>query len=995
MSKADKVVEFFSEFSDGVASLFSTQGNSYIDLETAQGNGHTLVRPDGTLVSLIWIRGTQRVVGVPERKHLNEQILEGLDNALSRSGHGIEIVFRRDYDTIVGDIDRALTPARKTGRRLGMDVDWIMDAKRDKLAEWCASEGGWMAVSTDYRIFSAIEAKMAGKEYGDNTQKNPQGRSAMNMADPSSAMLASHEAMVNSMCEMLDNAAIFNRPLNPHEALQVMRREFDPEATSDEWRPLLPGDRISPRSPVTENKHDPSSVLYPRLKSQLVPREPGKIVRNRWIEIGDRTHSPIAMRLMPQERLPFQRILSRLINSHTPFRMSFSFHPDGAGQIHWAKNAIGSLLSFTSTANKQFKMALRELKERELSGETLVGIRVIADTWADQGDEDTLRRRTEQLQKAMQSWGQADTQDVSGDPLAGVCATIPGLTRDNPAPVTAGPLWEMVPMLPMTRPSSPWEAGALLFRSPDGRVLPYQPGSKMQAAWVTLGFAPMGRGKSVLLNAHNLSLALLQGLERLPFISILDIGPSSTGIISLLKHSLPKDQQHLVLHRRLQMRTEDSINPFQTPMGLRRPLPDHRAMLINFLTTLATKEGDAAAQDGISGIAATVVDRVFDNIQDDANPKRFDPRFDPDIAQAIEDHGIQVDGSSSWWEIEDELFKHGRLELAERAHAMAMPLLGDCAQAAHDQAITSVYKGVATTQESMPDYFWRSMNESISRYPILSQPTKFSIGAARVVALDLQDVCPKGGAEADKQTGIMYSLARYVLAQRYFMDEESVPAFPKLYRDYYKKLTKDLKAEPKLLCMDEFHRTQGVEGVRAQIIRDIREGRKFGVQIALFSQDPSDFDDTMVNLSSTRFVLGADTPGVAEEVSKKFGLSASAANIIHGLRKPGREGAGMYISTRTERGDGEMFAFLTLGPVELWAYESNNQNRAVRDGLYERVGVKLALTALAERFPAGSAVDEIERRREQSSEDDDEAVTKGVIDGLIDEIHEKILMDTR
>ena len=1008
----DKLLETLAETADGFASLFKARGDSYIDLETCEfrtekrDNGkiavrdlRTLVRPDGTLVTIFQVRGAQAVIGTSELPRFSEQILSALKTPLQSSGHTIEVVFRRDMDTVRRDIDRALQPARATASRLNMDVDWIIDAKRDTLTDWCASEACWIALSTDYRIYSPVEAKQAGKDRGRQIDANPIGKHSMNMAGSAASMRASHLAVVQSLGDALKQANVHAIPLKAHDALWVVRREFDPEATSDDWRPLLPGDRLPLRWSVTERKQDLSSVLYPRLAAQLVPRAPGRIQHNRWIEIGDRIHAPTTMSVPPQQPKTFDTLMAPLINSHIPFRISITLLPDGLSQMSLLKQGVASVTDWLpgATSNKQFVQALEALKEAQVAGETIVGMRVLADTWVRGDDHELLRTRAEYLNKAIQSWGQCDTRDVIGDPLAGVAATIPGMTREKPAPVSAPPLDEVVTMLPLSRPASPWDRGALPLRSPDGKLLPYQPGSSLQKAWVTLGFAPMGAGKSVLLNAHNFALALLDGLDKLPYISILDIGPSSTGLISLIQHSLPDHQKHLALHHKLHMRAEDAITPFETPLGLRRPLPEHRSMLVDFLTTLATPEGETRAQDGIPGIAQTVVDLVFDNFAPENQPKRFDSRIDPELTRVIEEHDIPLDKESSWWEIEDALFEKGQIEMAQRAHSLAVPILPDCAQVAHDPSITNVYTGTTSTNETMAQYFWRVINEAVSRYPILSRPTQFAVGAARVVALDLAEVCPKGGAAAKKQTGIMYSLARYAVAQRYYLNEDSVPYFPERYQPYYRRMAEEMKGEPKLLSMDEFHRTGGQgkgngndgqqsEGIRRTVENDIREGRKFGVQVALFSQDPNDFDDIFVELSTTRFVLGADTPMAADQIAERFGLTDSARDIIlNQISKPGPQGSAIYLSTRTERGSGEMFAYLTLGPIELWAYNSSAKDRALRDALYKRVGVRKTLEALAERFPGGSAISEIDRRQERAGGDRD-AAGRGIIQQMVDEI---------
>ena len=121
-----------------------------------------------------------------------------------------------------------------------------------------------------------------------------------------------------------------------------------------------------------------------------------------------------------------------------------------------------------------------------------------------------------------------------------------GITDKSVATATIAPLSGALYMLPLFRPSSPWKEGALLFRSPDGKILPYQPGSPMQTTWIDILYARPGSGKSVLSNAINLALCTAAGNTHLPYIGIIDIGPSSSGLISLLREALPENRRHEV-----------------------------------------------------------------------------------------------------------------------------------------------------------------------------------------------------------------------------------------------------------------------------------------------------------------------------------------------------------------------------------------------------------------------------------------------------------------
>ena len=167
--------------------------------------------------------------------------------------------------------------------------------------------------------------------------------------------------------------------------------------------------------------------------------------------------------------------------------------------------------------------------------EAVVKLKVTATTWAAANEELLLKRRIAELAKALQSWGYTETSEISGDALASILSSALAITNDSVAATSVAPLSHVTYMFPLTRPASPWEHGAILFRSPDGKVWPYQPGSTLQTTWIDIIYARPGSGKSILSNAINLALCLSAGITRLPRIAIIDIGPSSSGLISLLK----------------------------------------------------------------------------------------------------------------------------------------------------------------------------------------------------------------------------------------------------------------------------------------------------------------------------------------------------------------------------------------------------------------------------------------------------------------------------
>lgn len=533
----------------------------------------------------------------------------------------------------------------------------------------------------------------------------------------------------------------------------------------------------------------------------------------------------------------------------------------------------------------------------------------------------------------------------------------------------------------------------MILRSPDGKMMPFQPGSTLQTAWVTLGFAPMGFGKSVFLNAMNNAMATRPGIERLPYIMILDIGVSSAGLISLLKYALPPHQRHLVQYYRLSNQPKDAINVFDTPTGLRHPLNEHREFLASFITLLATPIGETKPYDGVAGIARMIVDMVYETLDDQHNPKRYDPARFPEIHRIVKGLGIPLDEETSWFEVTDALFSKGYVHEATLTHRQAMPTLADCAATARHESIASIYRDVTPSGLPLSDYVWRSLIEAINKYPNLATTTAFDIGESRIVSLDLQDVAPSGGPQADRQTAIMYMVARRVLGQKLFMLMDDVKHFPPIYREYYERHIRETSSDVKAICMDEFHRTAGAQAVRDQVIRDIREGRKWKVLISLFSQLPEDFDATMIDLATSVFILGAGSDEGANKVASIFGLSNTELHIIKNrIRKPGRHGSSMLSIHKTSRGRVSQFVYLTLAPEEMWAYSTTAEDRRIRDTLYEDYDPSLVRRVLARMYPGGTATEDIERRRARAEETGD---TSDLIETIIHELRGRIEEELR
>ena len=805
-----------------------------------------------------------------------------------------------------------------------------------------------------------------------------------------------HDAYVRSVLNDLDSLNLLARLLEVHEAVHAIRMTADPDYTADDWRASLPGDPLLPRE-VNGFDGDASDLLWPSLAKQVIPRD-AQVLDLRTVRVGDKIYSSSFIDLFPKDIRPFINLFSRILPSHLPWRISFLIESEGLETIK-LKGLLAAILSFSSAQNRLISDSVNLLKYIQLNtDEAVVRLRVVATTWAPENNMPLLRRRASELVKAIQGWGSTDVSEICGDPFAGFVSSMLGASQNSAAVPTVAPLSAVISMLPITRPASPWKQGALLLRTPDGKPWPFQPGSTEQTTWIDLVYARPGSGKSVLSNTINLALCLSGGLIRLPRIAIIDIGPSSSGLISLLKEALPPSKRHLVAYHRLRMTPEYSINPFDTQLGCRYPTALERSFLVNFLTLLTTPLGSEKPYDAMPDLAGMVVDELYKSMADENNASPYAPGIEEFIDGILEEIGFVRDSKSTWWEVTDALYSAGFAHEALLAQRYAMPLLADAASICRTPAIEDLYEKVtAPTGESLLNAFSRMISSSVREYPILSRVSSFDIGDARVVSLDLDEVAKSGGDAADRQTAVMYMLARYVLARHYYLTEDSLNNIPDQYKEYHKERVREIREDHKRIVYDEFHRTAKSAAVREQVIIDMREGRKWKVQIALLSQSVEDFDPIMIDFATSIFIMDAGPSQAVEKTTSIFGLSETAKTAlstrVHG---PRQGGATFLAQFATKAGINVQLLTLTLGPIELWAFSTTAEDATVRNHLYRQLGPSEARRLLATLFPNGSIAKELEARlagmKEQGGLIEAEA-KEGVTDQLVNDILEAYSKD--
>jgi intracellular multiplication protein IcmB len=991
-----------SGLAKGLASLslaFRQPLSAFCDVETAHGNA--LITKHGDYLSWLRIGGLQRMVGRQDVAAITEAMRLDVSGALEDKGHAIAGFYISDPDAALPEIERVnLTACRNAARAMGLDVEGILEERAalwPRLMRW---EESFFILWTRVSVLTKEERRQLKEEYKENGRRFGAIGDTQRVYLRSEVMAARHQAFCMRVLSALRTHDLSAAILDPHEALRVVRGALYRDMAASDWRPSLPGDRLMWRCPE-EGSRRPAleHVSWPPVRDQIFVHDAVTHGGQR-VDFGDIAFAPVDLDLGPEDPRPFAELVARLGQDRIPWRAAFLLEGCGPGAMQIKE--LGAEFVSMFPGNVDLRRSLQYVRDlRRNENHISVRLRASFATWAPAGDQAKLRRRSSMLAQRIEGWGNCKTTTVVGDPLEAAMSSVPGLALASTANPSLAPLGDALAMLPWSHTGSPYDSGSVLFRCADGRMWPYDPsGGRMRPLVVDMFVAPPGAGKSVLANTINLGLclstaALGTGGAQLPMIGKVDIGSSAEGFVRLLQEALGPQRKHEAIHSAFLFAPGYEFNVFDLQVGCEYPLVLEKVFLENFLALATLPPNQSTPFEGMSQLISLVIDEAYRMCTEAGGAaKSYRAGVDPEVDQAIARFGIVLHEESPYWrDVVNALCDHGEYRLAERAQRHAVPILEDLIGAVRSDQVRDMFDSLklAETSERLSQIFERYITDFIRRYETLNAPTRLDFGPARVIVLDLQYVAPQGSAAAQRQTEMVYLLARHILTRNFFLHPEYAKFVPARMRDYHTRRMREISETVKRIDYDEWHRTRGCELVQRQAERDVREGRKHNVQLGFTSQRLADMDDGIIAQSTARFILGADDQRERDLIIERFALTEASAKIVHHrLTGPGRDGAPFLIVMRAEQVHFEQFLINSLGPVELWALSTTPGDAALRNRLYDRVGFGEALRRLAKIFPRGSASDEIERRTRALLREGDvqDRIEAGVVENLAAELLE-------
>jgi intracellular multiplication protein IcmB len=934
----------------------------------------TFVNKDGSYSTFYNLNGCSKSVAANGIHRMATRLEERLKGNLEKKGFRIQFVFENNPEFSNIPIEDCLNPVLRAMKRAKIPINKVVDSRKDVLKRKTSYERCFMVVTSFPLVKQAALQQMnenrieKGSKFSTGIKPGEYGISPFFELEE---LLEAHSGMCSTIEKSLKEFIFFEK-LDCHTALLEVRKSIENQEVNDKWRPHLIGDRMRPRLVKDGNTDlDQSHILNMDIGFQLFNKSPEPVEgMPTSIQYGTTMYAPLNLDLPPQDPSPFSELFKDVDNS-VPWRFSFVIetgHKEILSKIN-NKKSFATFLAITSSNNKAIKEAAEEFIDIAKSGKRLVSCKASFCTWAN--DKKTLAVRKSILSQSIQGWGAGDVIDELGDPTELWINTLPGISQkfiSTPFPMTLG---EAFYISPISRPASPWKTGTALYRTIDRKLFPVEPSSKRQASWFDIYYAPPGSGKSFKLAADNMSFIMNPRNIMLPRLAMLDIGFSSQSFVEFVRSMMPenvRDQFHALKLRMSKTDTSNDINPFDTPLGCRSPLSLDREFLINFLTTAFTPAGSLSPIVRLPEFLGVLVDEMYDYFSDENNPNIYQIGTYSKIDNYLEESEYEISQYTTWWQVFDYCYDKGEYKLAMIAQRYAMPTLNDITTVVtNSNNIKDVFgrAKIHGADELLVDYVKQMSMTIVNDFPILSRPSSLDLSHARVVSLDLSEVTPKGSPQADKKTSIMYMVGRYVLCKDFYQKEtDTVPQVPDKYKSYHRVRLQAEAAVPKKLCMDEFHRTSSSPSVRSQVELDVREGRKFLVNIALASQQLGDFDKQLVNLADNMWILSkGKTEDDLNTIKERFAPEDDVIDLMKNyVTGPSSEGSSfLYIGNLKDTNNRiEQVLYLTIGALEMWGYTTVHEDYSLRQALASKIGIGKAMDILTSKFPKGSAIDYVD-----------------------------------
>jgi hypothetical protein len=503
--------------------------------------------------------------------------------------------------------------------------------------------------------------------------------------------------------------------------------------------------------------------------------------------------------------------------------------------------------------------------------------------------------------------------------------------------------------------------------APRNRRSPFQNG---YSANINLIVGPPGHGKSVMASSANLDLMLAPTANRtVPMLGMVDVGNGAANAFALMSGIFNSRGKGRALHRKWNALSKERVNIFDTRLGCRSPGKKLFTDAVHFLCLLSQQSGHGLDR-GVEDLCEIAVREVYERFSDlsrGGRPKCYVAGKDTVVDSALAAHAIHVDEDTTWWKCTDSLFAAGNVGAAHAAQSHAVPLVEDAIQILNTPVILDIF-GDATIEggERLIGYFQRMLTTALRAYPALSGPGSLDIKRYDAVCLDID--MRMGSGTDDKAMAVSALLARHAVSWGMYPDMyDGTMVYPEQYEAHLRQEADAWRERPHALTWDECHRYSAFTTVCRELERDMREGRKWGVDIIACSQLASVFEGGISSLATGVWLMGTGTQAQADATARALNLPQDA--IRHASEEawewsPTKGFKALNFNIGDPRIEKLRMVRFRFDAGMLWALCTSTAEAALLKELSASVGVDEAIRRLSIKFPEGPGGHVYRRRSE-------------------------------
>ena len=194
---------------------------SCVDMELMVDD-ETLMRRDGSLISVIDYGGMMQVPGESEFDSIRMSLVKAINSNLDADGnHDLQIIYRQDPSNTSAQIKTVMARSRATAKRIGLSIDDMLDDDEKTLSGVVVSESVWIVLITKP---GALDPKIRAERLAENYFKSGSSIASNLALIISSLNLGNIPDTINSLIVSPDffpetfRARVANNPATPETA---------------------------------------------------------------------------------------------------------------------------------------------------------------------------------------------------------------------------------------------------------------------------------------------------------------------------------------------------------------------------------------------------------------------------------------------------------------------------------------------------------------------------------------------------------------------------------------------------------------------------------------------------------------------------------------------------------------------------------------------------------------------------------------------------------